>query len=242
LSLRWDAERCSSTAPSRCPAGRTASHFRSTQTRTTPGVTWKLPASWRMRSTPPKCSSTRAIAICSQTAACLPTTRTRRPSCSHESATSWRASMADVRTATSADLDGLTELFTAAFSGDPLWRWVYPELADLEVWWRFLITSALRYPNTYNAGDPEAAAVWIPPGGVELTAEQEEQVEPLLEQLIGDRAADVLALLGEFDASHPHDRGDHYYLSLLGTDPARRGNGIGMGLLAHCLDEILDAE
>jgi GNAT superfamily N-acetyltransferase len=148
--------------------------------------------------------------------------------------------MPDVRTATAADIDGLTAVITAAFSGDPLWRWAFPEVADLEVWWRFLITSVLRYPNTYIVGDFDAAAVWIPPGGVELTEEEEEQVEPLLEQLIGERAGDVLALLGEFDASHPHDR-EHYYLSLLGTAPAKRGNGVGMGLLAHCL-EMTDGE
>jgi GNAT superfamily N-acetyltransferase len=148
--------------------------------------------------------------------------------------------MTDVRTATAADLDGLTALITAAFSGDPLWRWAFPELRDLEVWWRFLIASTLRYPNTYIAGDFAAAAVWIPPGGSELTEEEEEQVEPLLQELIGERSADVLALLGEFDDSHPHDP-EHHYLSLLGTDPAQRGKGIGMGLLTHCL-ETVDAE
>jgi GNAT superfamily N-acetyltransferase len=148
--------------------------------------------------------------------------------------------MADVRTASKADLDGLTAVITAAFAEDPLWRWAFAELRDLEVWWRFLISSVLRYPNTYIAGDFAAAAVWVPPGGVELTEEEEARVPRVLEQLVGERAADVLALLGEFDGSHPHDQ-EHYYLSLLGTDPRERGKGIGMGLLAHCL-EIVDAE
>lgn len=148
--------------------------------------------------------------------------------------------MADVRTASSADLDGLTAVITAAFSEDPLWRWAFPELGGLEAWWRFLISSTLRYPHTYIAGDFAAAAVWIPPGGVELTEEEEEQVEPLLQELIGERAADVLALLGEFENSHPHDP-QHWYLSLLGTDPRERSKGIGMGLLAGCL-EMVDAE
>jgi GNAT superfamily N-acetyltransferase len=110
----------------------------------------------------------------------------------------------------------------------------------MEPWWRFLISSALRYPNVWIAGDFDAVAVWIPPGGVELTEEEEEQVEPLLEELAGPRAAGILELLGRFESSHPHDA-PHYYLSLLGTDPRQRGKGIGMALLAHNLAQI-DAE
>jgi hypothetical protein len=36
-------------------------------------------------------------------------------------------------------------------------------------------------------GDYAAAAVWIPPDGVELTEEEEEGVEPLIRDLIGPR-------------------------------------------------------
>jgi GNAT superfamily N-acetyltransferase len=50
----------------------------------------------------------------------------------------------------------------------------------------------------------------------------------------------VLELLGRFEATHPHDP-PHYYLSLLGTDPRRRGNGYGIELLRHNLATI-DAE
>jgi GNAT superfamily N-acetyltransferase len=40
-----------------------------------------------------------------------------------------------------------------------------------------------------------------------------------------------------------HDRHDrpHFYLSLLGTDPAHRGKGLGMALLAENL-ALIDAE
>jgi GNAT superfamily N-acetyltransferase len=147
--------------------------------------------------------------------------------------------MSDVRTATPDDLDGLTRLMTAAFGQDPLWRWAFPD-SGLDEWWRFLISSALRYPNVWISGDFDAAAVWIPPGGVELTEEQEAELEPLLHELVGPRAADILELLERFDASHPHGA-PHYYLSLLGTDPAQRGRGLGMALLRHNL-ELIDAE
>src|SRR5262249_35555932 len=91
------------------------------------------------------------------------------------------------------------------------------------------------YPDTWIAGDGAAAAMWIPPGGTELTEEDEALMPALLDDLCGARAGEVHELLDRFDASHPTDVPPHYYLSLLGTHPDHRGRGIGLGLLAHCL-------
>jgi GNAT superfamily N-acetyltransferase len=144
------------------------------------------------------------------------------------------------RIATARDLNGLTATLSAAFSDDPLWGWAFPDRAKLEVWWRFVIESALRYPWVWVTGQVAAASVWIPPGGSELTDEEEERVEPLLEELVGPRAPELVELLERFDASHPTAE-PHYYLSLLGTHPERRGRGLGMKLLAQNLATI-DAE
>jgi GNAT superfamily N-acetyltransferase len=146
----------------------------------------------------------------------------------------------EARVAGEGDLDRLTAVLTAAFKTDPLWSWVFPDPTDLEVWWRFCIGSALRYPWVWIAGDFAAVSVWIPPGGIELTEEEEEQVEPLVRELAGPRTPVVMEVLERFEASHPSDR-PHYYLSLLGTDPDQRGQGLGMGLLTDNLERI-DAE
>ena len=138
------------------------------------------------------------------------------------------------RIGTVADLDGLTTTLTAAFERDPLWSWAFPDPEDLAVWWRFYIRSALRYPSVRVTGECAAAAVWIPPDGTELTEEEEERVAPLIRDLIGPRAEDVMELLERFEASHPRER-PHYYLSLLGTHPDHRGQGLGMALLAESL-------
>jgi GNAT superfamily N-acetyltransferase len=127
-------------------------------------------------------------------------------------------------------------MLAAAFEGDPPWRWVFPDFADLQTFWRFFIGSCLRFPATKVSGDYAAAAVWIPPGQPELSEEDDARVEPLLRELIGDRTPEVLDFLERFEDAHPHDP-PHYYLSLLGIDPARRGEGLGMGLLAKCLEE-----
>lgn len=144
------------------------------------------------------------------------------------------------RTATASDLDGLTTTLTAAFETDPLWSWAFPDPTHLAVWWRFCVGSALRYPCVWISGDYAAASVWIPPGGHELTKEEEERAEPLVRDLIGPRCDDVMELIDRFEASHPRDE-PHYYLSLLGTHPGARGRGLGMALLAQNLARM-DAE
>ena len=149
-----------------------------------------------------------------------------------------------MRSATRAELDGLTETISRAFHDDPTWSWAFPDEARREeqyaVFWRFMIEGALRYPWVLRTAGYEAVAVWIPPGGTELAEADEERLEPLLETLVGSWAAEVMELFARFDAAHP-DGPPHYYLSLLGTHPDHRGRGIGISLLSESLDRI-DAE
>lgn len=146
---------------------------------------------------------------------------------------------AATRLATEVDLDGVSSTLWAAFRDDPLWSWAFPDRDKLEVWWRFLIKSALRYPWVWISGDYAAATVWIPPGGSELTEQDEERAGPLLDELLGERGVEVMELLERFDASHPRNE-PHYYLSLLGTHPDHRGRRLGMDLLAENLAKIDD--
>ena len=144
------------------------------------------------------------------------------------------------RVATADDLDGVAETLTAAFGEDPLWSWAFPEREKLAVWWRLHVNSALRYPCTWTLDDYAAVSMWIPPGGVELTEDEEERVDSLVAELAGPRSPEILELLERFDASHPDDP-PHYYLSLLGVHPDHRGKGLGIALLAENLADT-DAE
>jgi GNAT superfamily N-acetyltransferase len=142
----------------------------------------------------------------------------------------------EVRLATERDVDKVTATLVAAFEADPLWRWAFPDegLADL---WGLLVASGMRYSRIRVADDCAAASVWIPPGGTELTAEEEASLGPMLEGRIGSRAAEVLTLFERMEHAHP-DGPPHYYLSLLGTHPDHRGKGLGMALLADSLAKI----
>jgi GNAT superfamily N-acetyltransferase len=133
------------------------------------------------------------------------------------------------------------DTISQAFQDDPMWGWAFPDPAvrpaQYRRWWGLYVASAARYGWTWLADDAAAVAVWIPPGGVELTDEEEESVEPLLRDLIGSWTDTVLAGLHRFDGAHPHNE-PHYYLSLLGTRSDRRGEGLGMALVRECLAAI----
>lgn len=148
------------------------------------------------------------------------------------------------RVARRADLEAVTETISLAFHEDPTWGWAFPDAARRQEQyaslWGFMIGAAMRYPWVLMTDGCEAASVWIPPGGTELSEEDEARVEPLLNDLVGARAGDVVELLERFDRAHPKKR-PHYYLSLLGTHPAHTGRGLGMALLAESLRRI-DAE
>jgi GNAT superfamily N-acetyltransferase len=141
------------------------------------------------------------------------------------------------RVATAEDIDGLTATITGAFANDPVWSWAFPDQRGLAAWWRLLIGSALRHRWVWTIDDYAAVAMWIPPGCVELTEAEGAQVKPMLQELVGPRAGEVLDLVERFDATHPA-RPPHYYLSLLGTHPDHRGRGKGIRLLAENLREI----
>jgi GNAT superfamily N-acetyltransferase len=144
------------------------------------------------------------------------------------------------RRITEDQADLVTELFTLAFYDDPTWSWAFPDpdrrLEHHRAWWGLYVHSAVQRGFVWMTDDAGAAAVWFPPGEPELTDEDEARVEPMLRELIGAHADDVLTLLDTFESNHPRTS-PHYYLSLLGTHPDHRGQGTGMGLLAARLEQ-----
>lgn len=148
------------------------------------------------------------------------------------------------RRATPDDGGIVTEIISLAFATDPLWsralRGPTEQTDPHTLFWRLFVDGALRYPWTWLTESGEATSIWIPPGGTEMSPEQEDRLVALAREHLGAGADDFVDLLARFDAAHPRTE-PHYYLSLLGTHPAHRGRGIGMWLLAHDL-ELIDAE
>ena len=148
--------------------------------------------------------------------------------------------MATVTTSTLDEASIVTDVISEAFSTDPTWAWAIPDLSARSKLWALFIKNALRYPYVLRTGNFEAVSVWIPPNGDELAPEDEDKLPGLIQDLVGERSADVLELFQLFDDAHPHNE-PHYYLSFLATQNDYRGHGYGMELLREGLARI-DAE
>lgn len=149
-----------------------------------------------------------------------------------------------VSAVTEAEADQVIELFALAFYDDPTWSWAFPDpdrrLQQHREWWGLYVRGALAYESVLLTDDGGAAAIWIPPGKPELSAEDEARVGPLLHELLGAHADAVLTLLDRFEDHHPHGE-PHFYLTMLGTHPEHRGQGKGMSLLAASLRQFDEA-
>lgn len=148
--------------------------------------------------------------------------------------------MVKIRQAVLSDVPEMTEVIAQAFTDDPTWYWAIPDLVARKKLWLLLVENAIRYPYVLTTGELEAVSVWIPPGGSELGPEDEARFPDIVEELVGERANEVMELFELFEEHHPHHQ-PHYYLSILATRNSARGQGSGMALLRACLDRF-DAE
>jgi GNAT superfamily N-acetyltransferase len=144
------------------------------------------------------------------------------------------------RVATPGDAPVVERILVEAFQDDPMWGpWAFPDPETRSqhraTVFRLLVEGALRYPWVWLAAD-RSAAVWIPPGGTELSPAQEQQINDVLYESLGGRAATVLEAFERFAEARPTE--SHYYLTLLGTDPAHRGRGLGQRLLSANLERV----
>jgi GNAT superfamily N-acetyltransferase len=146
-----------------------------------------------------------------------------------------------VRIAQPTDVPAITAAVNSAFFDDPLWSWAFPDpdrrRQQFQIWWQIFIRSALRYPWLMVTEHCESVTVWIPPGGVELTTQEEAQVAPTVVALLGTDSNRALAAIEELDGAHPRDE-PHFYLSIFATHGEHRGQGLGMGLLRKALERI----
>jgi GNAT superfamily N-acetyltransferase len=149
--------------------------------------------------------------------------------------------MRPVRVSTSADLDAIVATLTSAFLDDPLWGPAFPDRErrpeQAGALWRLCAGSAQRYGWVRVTDAVESAAVWIPPGGTELTEAEHAGFDDFLVGVCGRETANgILAIFDQLDQHRPLE--PHYYLSLLGTHSDHRGGGFGMGLLRESLADI----
>ena len=139
--------------------------------------------------------------------------------------------------ATEADYDRAVATIVDAFHRDPLWAWICPDPLrrreqHAEIFGLY-VESALPNEGVWMADESgSAVAVFTPPGLPELSERAEARLEALITDRLGAHGPAVLETFERFEAAVPVGR-SFYYLSFLATDPASRGRGLGMGLLAE---------
>lgn len=137
-----------------------------------------------------------------------------------------------------------------AFRDDPLDSYLLPDPVRREQaflpMWKAVVSHALAYGQVFTTAAVEGVACWLPPGRTDLGIWQMLRTGLALPRsLLGlgrEARRRSLALVPETDKLH-HDaiRAPHWYLWVLGVEPARHGQGIGGALLRSILDRA-DAE
>jgi ribosomal protein S18 acetylase RimI-like enzyme len=140
----------------------------------------------------------------------------------------------DVETAGIGDQSRLVAAIVLAFSADPAARWTYPApenyLKHFPDLGRIFGSKAFECGTAHFIGDVQAAALWLPPG----VQPDEEALMAHFQRTVREQDQDTLFAVFE-QMGHYHPDEPHWYLPLIGVDPAQQGKGYGSALLAHAL-------
>ncbi|MGH7845475.1 MAG: GNAT family N-acetyltransferase [Candidatus Binatia bacterium] len=140
-----------------------------------------------------------------------------------------------IKTATSLNADQAIGTVVLAFSADPAARWLYPDshqyLMNFPGFVQAFAGKAFEHNSAYcvDAGGL-GAALWLPPG---VHANENTLIALLQRTVAKEKQRDVFATLEQMDSYHPSE--SHWYLPMIGVDPAHQAQGYGSALLQHTL-------
>jgi GNAT superfamily N-acetyltransferase len=150
------------------------------------------------------------------------------------------AQMPAARQARREDIPALARMLTRAFLDDPVAMWVYrpeklrPKL--LERFYAIRLRQMLPEQEIWTTSELASAAMWAPPQRWRTSARQDLELAPaLLHPALLPRLPLIMRGLIGFERQHPHEP-PHWYLAILGTEPAAQGSGHGSAVLAPVLE------
>ena len=125
---------------------------------------------------------------------------------------------------------------TLAFAADPPSRWLFPEadqyLRFFPAFARALGGAALARQTALASPDYAAVALWLAP---DAGPDDQAMMQLIEEGVAREKRADTAAVMEEMGSRHPQE--PHWYLPLIGVEPARQGRGLGATLLRTALAE-----
>ncbi len=140
-----------------------------------------------------------------------------------------------IKIVTASNADRAINTILQAFSADPAARWLYPDSRHYLHYFPSFIKAfagaAFEHASAFCVDDYSGAALWLSPG----IHPDEKTLEALLQGSISERDQEaVFALFERMEQYHPAE--PHWYLPMIGVDPAKQGAGYGSALLKHALE------
>jgi ribosomal protein S18 acetylase RimI-like enzyme len=148
--------------------------------------------------------------------------------------------VAAARRAEAAELPALARMLARAFLDDPVASWsCRPDSLRpgvLERAFGMRLRDVHSYGEIWTSDSLESVAVWAPPGRWHTTVREDlAYATTLLHPRLILRAPMVVwGLLGA-QRVHPEEP-PHWYLAILGTDPAAQGRGLGSAMMGPILE------
>lgn len=152
--------------------------------------------------------------------------------------------MTAVRRATRADIKPIAAVLTRAFAHDPFYTYLAGDAPERnqrmrEGWDGLLRFASAGLRETYTTDDHVGAAIWFPPGFFGAGFIDSLRLLPSVTRLAGGwrrlrRVSRALSTLEE--RRRHHVPAPHFYLSALGVEPERQGEGIGTALMRPVLE------
>jgi ribosomal protein S18 acetylase RimI-like enzyme len=146
-----------------------------------------------------------------------------------------------IRRATAQDIPVLAGVLSRAFMDDPVasWAWRPDTLrpAALERFQATRMRQLIAHEEVWCSEDRTCAALWAPPGHWHSTLRETAQLVPsFLRPSLFARLPLIALGWEKLERAHPREPA-HFYLAVLGTDPAAQGRGLGSAVLRGVLDQ-----
>lgn len=139
-----------------------------------------------------------------------------------------------VRATTADDEAEAVDIIVLAFAADPVARWTWRQshqyLLGMPRLVRAFAGNAFTHGSACCTADLTGAALWLPPG----VQPDEEKLGEVVESTVPPAfRGEIFATFEQMAKYHPSE--PHWYLPMIGVDPAHQGKGHGDALMAHAL-------
>lgn len=150
---------------------------------------------------------------------------------------------AQVRRANRDEIPELATVLARAFGHDPFFSYLAGDAPERNLrmrlgWAGILRLASAGLRETWTTDDSAGVAIWLPPGRGASSFLDSLRLAPALARMTGWRRLREVSAATELleKRRRSHVPAPHWYLSALGVDPDRQGQGIGSALLRLVLD------